>query len=105
MATMQWASKAGRREERAEGSAWLARVCAPRAAIPLRVAYGGREETTKHTKHTKNIFEPRMDTNGPRMSFFMKRRHCFSIFRVFRAFRGYDCFAILVCIRVHSWFK
>ena len=48
---------------------------------------------------------PRMHTNGPRMSFFTKRRHCFSIFRVFRVFRGYDCFVILVCIRVHSWFK
>ena len=36
---------------------------------------------------------------------FMRRGHCFFIFRVFRMFRGYDCLAILVCIRVHSWFK
>ena len=37
--------------------------------------------------------------------FFMRRGHCFFIFRVFRVFRGYDCLAIFVCIRVHSWFK
>ena len=36
--------------------------------------------------------------------FFMRRGHCFFIFRVFRVFRGYDCLAIFVCIRVHSWF-
>ena len=35
----------------------------------------------------------------------MMRDHCISIFRVFRVFRGYDCLVLLVCIRVHSWFK
>ena len=46
-----------------------------------------------------------MDTNGSRMPFFHEAGSQFFIFRVFRVFRGYDCLAIFVCIRVHSWFK
>ena len=41
----------------------------------------------------------------PRMPIFHEAGSQFFIFRVFRVFRGYDCLAILVCIRVHSWFK
>ena len=35
----------------------------------------------------------------------MMRDHCISILRVFHIFRGYDFLVLLVCIRMHSWFK
>ena len=54
------------RKEGGEGSAWMARLGAP--ARRFRRASPVWNETTKNTKG--QIIEPRMDTNGPRISFF-----------------------------------